>query len=299
MVTSLKTFAARRPVLTSALLWMLSIAITLLCFMYQDKTGPTYPLEGDIQTAKGTVRFKFLRSETIGTGLKIILPDPVPEGVSGFIEYRRYKSNDDWAVVSMRRGTFGFSRRGRAFTAEGVGAELPSLKERAGKYEYFVYIDDGVGEPVSVTGQSPIQARYKGAVPRWALMMHITVIFASMAIAARTTLEALADGAYRWMLWATLASLLLGGFVLGPIVQWYAFGVWWAGVPYGYDWTDNKVLVELAFWVPAVCLNAGKRRARWPVYLAFAMTFFVYFIPHSVLGSEYDYRTGTGRGTIG
>ena len=29
------------------------------------------------------------------------------------------------------------------------------------------------------------------------------------------------------------------------------------------------------------------------------VTLVVYFIPHSIFGSEYNYRTGTGRGTTG
>ena len=281
------------------LLWALSILLTFACLSFQDKTGPTYPLEGSLQTAKGAVRFKFLRSETIGTELQIMLLDPVPEGVTGYVRYRRYKSHDAWSTMAMVAGTFVFSRRGKKDSVTGIGAALASLEERAGKYEYFVYLDDGQNEPVSVTGDRPIYARYKAPVPVWSLLVHIVVIFASMTIAIRTTLEALMDGHYKWMLWATILSLLLGGFVLGPIVQWYAFGVWWSGVPFGYDWTDNKVLVGLVFWLLAAFLNRGGRRCRWPVYQAGLVTLIVYFIPHSVFGSEYDYRTGRGHGTAG
>jgi hypothetical protein len=247
----------------------------------------------------GSVHFKFLRSETIGTGLKVMLLDPVPQGVTGHVTYRRYKSNDDWSTIPMEPGSFTFVRRGKIQSLTGVGVELPSLQERAGKYEYFAYIHDGQGKAVSVTGDKPIYARYKAHVPFWALIVHIVVIFASMTVAIRTTLEAMVDGNYKWMLWATIASLLLGGFVLGPIVQWYAFGVWWSGVPYGYDWTDNKVLVLLVFWLLAAFRNRGDSRCRWWVYQAGLVTLVVYFIPHSLFGSEYDYRTGTGHGTAG
>jgi len=70
-------------------------------------------------------------------------------------------------------------------------------------------------------------------------------------------------------------------------------------VPFGYDWTDNKVLVELVFWALAAFLNRGERRDRRSVLAAGVVTLLVYFIPHSVFGSEYDYRTGTGHGTAG
>jgi hypothetical protein len=296
---SLREYAQRKPLLTSVLLWVTAVILTLGCLTYQDRTGPTYPLEGYFQTAKGTVHFKFLRSETIGNSLNIMLADPVPGGVSGYVKYRRYKSNDEWSTLPMMTGEFDFSRRGRTEKVKGLGAQLPSLKERAGKYEYFVYINDGIGEPVSVTADEPIYARYKADVPPLVLIVHIILIFASMALAIRTVLEALVDGKFKWMLWATTISLLLGGFVLGPIVQWYAFGVWWAGFPYGYDWTDNKVLVELVFWLAALYKNRGIRSNRLWVYIAGVVTLIVYFIPHSVFGSEYDYTTGTGHGTAG
>jgi hypothetical protein len=295
----MKAISRSRPLLSSLILWLLATMLTFLCLMYQDKTGPTYPLTGEFSTTKGVLHYEFLRSENIGTTLKIMLHDPVPATITGYAKYRRYKSNDDWSTLPFTSGQFVFTRRGRTETVNGIGAELPSLRERAGKYEYFVYVDDGARKPVSVTGDTPIYARYKAGVPTSVLIIHILAIFASLAFAIRTTLEAAIDGTYKWMLQATIVSLLLGGFVLGPLVQWYAFGVWWAGIPYGYDWTDNKVLVELAIWVWALFLNRGNRRSRWSVYVAGIVTLIVYFIPHSVFGSEYDYTTGTGHGTAG
>ncbi|MEA2008231.1 MAG: hypothetical protein U9O54_03845 [Chloroflexota bacterium] len=295
----MKNFIDHKPKLTSVLLWILAGIITIACFMYQDKTGPTYPLEGEYETNSGVVDFKFLRSETIGTDLKIMFPDPVPNDVQGYVEYRRYKSYDEWSTIPMEAGEFEFSRRGSTEVVQGIGAELPSLEERAGKYEFFVYIEDGDESPVSITGEKAIYARYKGAVPNWALLLHITIIFVSMTFAVRTVFEAIIDGNFKWMINATIISLLVGGFILGPLVQLYAFGVWWSGIPFGYDWTDNKVLLELLFWLIAAYTNWGERRNRKSVYLAGFVMLLVYFIPHSVFGSEYDYRTGTGRGTSG
>lgn len=281
-------------------LWALAIVLTLACFLYQDKTGPTYPLEGSIDTAKGPVTFTFLRSENIGTDLKVMLNDPVPAGITASVKYRRYRSNDQWTTVPMKAGDFEFTRRGSVTKVKGVGVELPSLDKRAGKYEYFVLIDDGRGAPFSITGDKAIYARYKGAVPMLVLLVHILSIFASMMFALRTTFEAMRrEARLTWLLWATVISLIFGGFVMGPLVQWYAFRVWWSGVPFGYDWTDNKVLVELVAWVLALFLNRGDRRNRWSVLLAGALTLVVYFIPHSIFGSEYDFTKGSGRGTAG
>jgi hypothetical protein len=283
----------------NVLLWVGALLFTLGSLTYQDRTGPTYPLEGEFQTAKGPVHFKFLRSEVIGTDLAVMLADPVPAGIAGSVKYRRYKSADEWTTIPMAAGEFDFTRRGMTDRVHGVGARLPSLKERAGKYEFFVYINDGSAAPLSVTKDVPIYARYKAAVPTGVLIVHVFVIFLSMLFAMRTVLEAAVDGNFKWMLWMTIVSLLLGAFVLGPIVQQYAFGVLWAGAPYGWDWTDNKVLVELVFWIGAVWLNRGSRRNRASVFLAGLVTLIVYFIPHSVFGSEYNYTTGKGQGTAG
>jgi hypothetical protein len=120
-----------------------------------------------------------------------------------------------------------------------------------------------------------------------------------MTVAIRTTLEAIFDGNFKRLIYATIITLIVGAFILGPLVQWYAFGVWWSGIPFGYDWTDNKVLVELVFWLIAAFMNRGTKRNRASVYLAGFMTLLVYFIPHSIFGSEYDYTTGEGHGTAG
>lgn len=289
----------KRPRLAGFVLWFLAAALTVGAFKHQDKTGPTYPLDGTIRAADGPVRFKIVRSETIGRGLPVVLLEPCPAGISGEVQYRRFSSTDAWSVEAMRRGMFEFSRRGRSTSIAGLGVVLPSLDERAGKYEILVRVADSTGRSVSVTGNRPVYARYKAAVPVWALVMHIVAIFVSMAFAVRTALQAGIGGDYRWLLGMTLVTLIIGAFVLGPLAQWYAFGVWWAGVPFGHDWTDNKVLVPLVAWAVAAYANRGGRRNPLPVYIAGVVTLAVYLIPHSIFGSEFDYRTGTGHGTVG
>ncbi len=282
------------------LAWGVSILGTLGALAYQDRTGPTYPLRGSVATEAGTVRFICMRSQTIGQGLSIVILDPVPSGIKGAVRYRRLRSNDDWTTVAMERGAFAVSGRGRSATVAGIGAVLPSLNERAGKYEYFVEITTGAtSDTVSITDDRPIHARYKAPVPGAALVAHILAIFVSMLVAVRTTLAAFIGGDLRRWICATIVTLLIGGFILGPLVQWYAFGVWWSGFPFGYDWTDNKVVVELAFWLGALWANRGQRRSRAAVIVAGLATLAVYFIPHSMFGSEYNYIKGSGHGTAG
>ena len=89
----------------------------------------------------------------------------------------------------------------------------------------------------------------------------------------------------------TLIALFVGGLILGPWVQLYAFGEAWAGVPFAWDLTDNKTLVAFIFWGLAFFMNRKKER---PVYtiVASIVMLIVYSIPHSMYGSQLDPETG-------
>ncbi len=79
--------------------------------------------------------------------------------------------------------------------------------------------------------------------------------------------------------------------ILGPLVQKYAFGAFWTGVPFGWDLTDNKTLIALIFWILAVIMNKKKNTGLYTV-IAAAVTLIVFSIPHSLFGSELDFSSG-------
>jgi hypothetical protein len=87
----------------------------------------------------------------------------------------------------------------------------------------------------------------------------------------------------------TVALLFAGGFVLGPLVQKFAFGVAWAGFPAGSDLTDNKTLIAFLFWIVALVAGRKGRPARPFVIAASLVTLLIFLIPHSLRGSELDY----------
>ncbi len=89
----------------------------------------------------------------------------------------------------------------------------------------------------------------------------------------------------------TLATLIAGGMILGPLVQKYAFGAFWTGVPFGWDLTDNKTLIALIFWIFAVIMNKKRNTGLYTV-IAAAVTLIVFSIPHSLFGSELDFSSG-------
>ena len=120
-------------------------------------------------------------------------------------------------------------------------------------------------------------------------------MFFGMMIGVRAALAAaLGRPEARRYAWVAVVLIGLGGLVLGPIVQKYAFGAYWTGWPFGEDLTDNKTLVMWLAWVVAVAVLArrrepGDRVARWTVVAASLVTIAVYLVPHSLRGSQLDY----------
>jgi hypothetical protein len=115
-------------------------------------------------------------------------------------------------------------------------------------------------------------------------------MFAGMLFAAAAGLAALDKkrNPRRFVLW-TVGLLFVGGFVLGPLMQKFAFGVAWAGFPLATDLTDNKTLVAFLFWIIALAAGRKGRPARPFVIAASLVTLLAFLIPHSLLGSELDY----------
>ncbi|MEO1450503.1 MAG: hypothetical protein AAFV07_13315, partial [Bacteroidota bacterium] len=86
----------------------------------------------------------------------------------------------------------------------------------------------------------------------------------------------------------------IGGMILGPIVQKYAFGEYWTGFPFGGDFTDNKMLFMWLAWALALAVIGFKPKkkenvSRTAVLTAAVVMTVVYLIPHSMGGSTLDY----------
>jgi hypothetical protein len=259
----------------SKLLWIFAIALTLSSAVYQRMTGPTYPERVTSEIAGQTVNAKLLTSHSVSTDLPVAVT-AADEAITGQVVYRRLGAGDDWTVVAMTRD------------GEQLTASLPK-QPSAGKLEYSVMLESG-GAQLQLSGEEAVVARFKGDVPAAILVPHIFLMFFAMLWSNRAAMEALVKGdrLVRQSLWALL-MLVVGGLILGPIVQKYAFGAYWTGWPFGGDLTDNKLAVAVLAWAFA----AWKVRTgfRWPAVLAALILLAMYMIPHSVLGSTLDYET--------
>jgi hypothetical protein len=255
----------------SVLFWVAAVAITLASATWQRRTGPTYPVNGEVTLGGRPVALTLERSHG-GEGDQPVRIRAEDGAVAAELAWRRFPTSDPWTFVAMRR--------------EGawIVASLPH-QPPAGKLEYQVRLTRG-DERVQFPPRAAV-TRFKGHVPVGLLAPHIVLMFVGMLVSTRTGLEALpADGRARVLACITLALIAAGGLVLGPLVQKAAFGALWTGVPFGYDLTDNKTLIAAVAWAWAVWRTRGGRTARWEVLAAALITLVVFAIPHSTWGSQ-------------
>ena len=252
--------------------WLLAVILTLAAAVYQRRTGPTYPVRGKVSVGGTEISYVLPRSAANDTDCEITLPIADP-AVTGTILYRRFGTDDPWVRA-------GLERRGGLLVA-------PLPRQRAAAKLSYRIVLDAAGTETAVPGEAPIIIRFKGPVPAAVLVVHILVMFASLLFAAMAGIAALDPKRNpRPFTLAAAGLFLAGGLVLGPIVQKYAFGLFWSGFPFGTDLTDNKTLFSTVLWIAAVVAGRKGKRARGWVLAAAAVTLFINLIPHSLFGSE-------------
>ena len=258
-----------------SLLWAASLVITLVFAVFQRLTGPTYPLRGEVPLPEAGAAYRLVRSCETGADCLVLR---TRADLTGDLFWRRYRTGSAW------------TRRPFVCRAGACGAAIPS-QPPAGKVEYYI-------EPSALPASAklparPVVARFKGAVPAGILVPHVVLMFLFMLFSVRIFLSAAAGfPPVRHSVPATVLFLILGGFVFGPLTQYYAFGRAWTGFPFGADLTDNKTLLMLAFWLAALRASVSGKYTRFWLIAAFAVTAAVYFVPHSLFGSELDYGSG-------
>ncbi len=264
--------------------WVLSILLTVGIAYFQRATGPTYPVSGEIVLDGKTIAYNFLRSYDVGSDAPVAVALPEGSNIRGYFIYRRYKSHDEWDTVPME------------LSNDTLWAFVPQ-QPAAGKVSYHVILSAN-DKRVSLEAE-PVVLRYKGSVPAAYLIPHIIFMFLAMLFSARAGLEAIVKGRHTFRYTVlTLITLTVGGMILGPIIQKYAFGAYWTGWPVSNDLTDNKTLFTFIFWVIAVVVQWKNRKQKVWALIAAISLFAVYLIPHSVMGSELDFRELEQQDTI-
>lgn len=259
---------------SSVSLWIAASLLTIATAYFQRVTGPSYPVRGTVIFKEATIQYDLPRSHDCGSPALMHLK-VFDTTIVGNVEWKRYKTEDAW------------NRTPLSYTKGSLVAELPS-QPPAGKLQYRLVLNRG-DEVAVVPGVESIIIRFKGEVPLPVLIAHIVAMFAAMLLAARSGLEYFSkESGLRSLTNWTLALTVVGGFILGPIVQRYAFNDWWTGWPSGTDLTDNKTTVMLIAWVGVAIAVRKSRKPRAWALAASIVTFIVFLIPHSLFGSELN-----------
>jgi hypothetical protein len=256
--------------------WIIAVVITLISLVYQRVTGPTYHVSGTTQLNGKSIEYKLNRSYDGPDNAPVQLKTD-DQSITGILLWKRYKTDDPWTQVPL------------TFSDGALKGELPH-QPVAGKLMYKVELQQG-DQHVSLSGNEPIVIRFRNPVPIWIVIPHVLAMFGAFLFSARAGLEFFSkEPKLKNLIYLTLGSLIVGGFILGPLMQYFSFNVWWTGWPVGNDLTDNKTAAAFIAWVvAAIVLGRAKHPTRWAL-AASIITVAVYLIPHSVLGSELDYN---------
>lgn len=288
--------APRRGTMVNVLLWVLALLIMFAAIVYQRRTGPTYPRRGELAIAGEVFKYRLVRSQETSSEARVILP-AAGGRVSGTVYWKRFKVEEPYQALDLCEAVTVLP------TLQGEEAEelkdklvaLLPVQPPAGKLEYYVEVTTPDGLVQIASQADPIIIRYKDPVPGFILWPHVAMMFFAVLFGMRAGLSALIDPArMRWQAWVALVGMTVGGMMLGPMVQKFAFGHYWTGFPFGKDLTDNKMLIMWLSWIFACSLIGLKPKpkealSRIIVLLAAVVMTGAYVIPHSMRGSELDY----------
>lgn len=249
--------------------WLVAFLITGFTAVFQTMTGPTYPVRGKVEIAESRIAYELERSHDSNSDYEVRIKVQNKD-IEGYLTWRKHKTADPWVKIPLKRKD------------DLLVGSLPA-QPPAGKLEYRALLTYREKE-VSLSGENAVIIRFKGLVAAVLLIPHIIVMFLAMFFSTRTGIEALdpKGNPRKLALWTT-GLLIIGGMILGPLVQKLAFGQYWTGFPVGYDLTDNKTLIAIIGWVAAVIAGGGGRKARWWVFGASVLLLAVYLVPHSLL----------------
>jgi len=260
------------------ILWILAFFLTVGLAIYQRETGPTYPVSGSSVLGSRTVTYLFETSHGGAGDQEVSINVPGDNLRRSILRYKHFRSIEEWTSIPMLH-------QGDNYTAF-----LPH-QPPAGKLMYQVDLEDG--EKIISIPEKPVVTRFKGAVPMVVLVPHVLFMFTALLLTVRIGLGLLVHEDRRRLVGIAVLFLGIGGLILGPVVQKYAFGELWTGIPFGWDLTDNKTLISFVCWLPALYLT--QKNLKWQrrsTAFAVLVMLLIYLVPHSVWGSEFNYKEG-------
>lgn len=281
------------------LFWSFAVILTLAAVQFQRRTGPTKPVYEQFSYKGKNYSTSLQRSaettlthieskgdyKSLGKKVNVLVPiDGLPDEIEGKFIYSLYPGN--WPLDTIQ-----------SFRNGSVFLNFLPAQPAAGKikYKFILYSSSdtlSLNKTEIKLGGEGVVLRFKGHVPLAILIPHIILMFFAMLLANYIGIASFSKEININNKAVVLLVILgLGGLVLGPLVQKFAFGEFWTGWPFGEDLTDNKTLFAFILWLLAWFLNRKKVR-RYLYLIAAIVMLLVYSIPHSTAGSEFDHSKG-------
>ena len=190
----------------TVLFWSIAVVITLASLVYQRVTGPTYPVSGTAQLNGIPIPYTLSRSYD-GPDNASVQVKTNDQSITGILFWKRYNTGDPWKLVPL-------------IFVEGIlKGELPH-QPVAGKLMYKIELLKGE-EGVSLPGNGPIVIRFRNPLPIWLIVLHVLAMFGAFLFSACAGLEFFnKEPKFRKFIFATLGFLVVGGFILGPLMQY-------------------------------------------------------------------------------
>lgn len=189
---------------------------------------------------------------------------------------------------------------------EGFGRfsfKVPNL-DKGKRFEYAFEVTTATKEKIRVPSDPErfFLIKYKGKVSRVVIYLHIIFMFGAFYYMIQSLFSAIGiltgraskTEAVRMTRWVLICSFI-GGWPLGIILNYQAFGVIYEAFPFGYDVTDNKTQLMFLFWLLSALLvrgsffssdesrdRLGSRGFAVAVIVSFVVSLALFLIPHSI-----------------
>jgi len=264
--------------------YLLAIVLTVVLLGIARRMSTRRP--GEIQISSGDVSISHTTvTENFGDGPIIELKISAVDSLRPMVLYSE-QAGSPYQSMEMVLG------------ANGYYARLPALdKGRKWYYHIDIYRVNAIIATIPVSGDQFI--KFKGHVSPFVLIPHIACMFATIFFGLLTVFTAVDYSRGRGelkrsvkFLFLTIVFSFIGGFPLGYLVAYQAFGQGWAGIPVGWDITDNKTVILFLFWLISFIiafrgLKSGSsgidpRKYLLLVGLSFFVTILTFLIPHSI-----------------
>lgn len=270
---------------------ILGIVLTVLLLSVSRKLSMRRPSEVESE-AEGIRLNHTTISEQKGAGEPTVNLTVVSTGiVTPFVLYRSSKEENLQRSSMVQVGDGQWEAR---LPDGGMGARL--------LYAFEVVRSDGDTRRLPEESGSFFLIKFKGTYSSLVLILHIAAMFGSfffMFMSFFSAIEILKGtedqrrtvGFARWV----LILSFLGGWPLGFILNYQAFGVLWEAFPFGFDITDNKTQLMFVFWLISLLLVRGSFLGRdiksdtlgpkgfaFAVIVSFVVSLFLFIVPHSL-----------------